>query len=139
MGIETIRADVATRVELAKTSFAGGYTLLVDYDNRELVDMATQVNPFLQVSVRPLDGEQAALGDSAEHRISGVIALTAAAPCGSGTSKVNKLLDHFVKELQGKSFGTVRTHFARPGGDKEHLQWYYVSFLVPFWSDQPAH
>lgn len=139
MGIETVRVDVTTAVEAVKLSFSEGYTLLVDYDNRELVDMATQVNPFLQVSVKILDGEQVALGTSAEHRLSGVIALTAAAPIGSGTSKANKLLDHFVKHLQGSAFGSVRTNFGRPGGDKDHLGWHYVSFLVPFWSDQAAH
>lgn len=138
MSLETIRIDITTRCEALKSAFSGGYPLVVEYDNRDIVDMATQVNPFLQVSIKVLDGEQVSLSTNSAHRWSGVIALSAVVPCGSGTGKANTLLEHFYKGLHRNSFGSIRTFMAEPGGNKEHLGWLYVSALVPFWSDQPA-
>jgi hypothetical protein len=138
MSVENIRVDVVTKVEQLKASFAGGYSLVIEYDNRDVVDYTTQRDPYLQVSVDVMEAEQASLTQYSEHRFRGVITLLACVPEGSGKSKANKLLEHFYKGLHRNSFGKVRTFMATPGGDKTHLGWVYVAMLVPFWSDQPA-
>ena len=38
MSLETIRTDIVTAVEARRTTFSGGYTLVVEYDNVLLVE-----------------------------------------------------------------------------------------------------
>lgn len=138
MGLEAIRVDVVTKVEALKAAFSGGYTLKIEYDNRDTVDLATQADPFLQVNVKVLEAEQVDLSSNPMHRHRGVINLTATVPLGSGTSKANQLVEHFYKGLHRNSFGSVRTFMGSAAPTKEHLGWAYISFVVPFWSDQPG-
>lgn len=138
MGLEAIRVDLTTAVEAAKASFAGGYPLVIEYDNRIIVDTKKQTNPFLCVEFKFLSAEQTALGDSPEQRFWGHIVLSAAVPEGAGKASAHKLLEHFYPKLQRKSFGSVRTTMSTMAGDRPHLGWVYVTVLVPFWSDQPS-
>lgn len=138
MSLEVIRVDVVTRIEQLKATFSGGYTLLIEYDNRIVVDTKTQKDPFLCVKVKFLDAEQANLSSNPTHRFYGQIHLAAAVPEGSGVSKANLLLAHFYKGMQHSAFGSVRTLMAMPAPPRPHLGWEYYAMAVPFWSDQPS-
>lgn len=136
MSLDLIRTDIVTAIEARKTTFSGGYTLVIEYDNVLLVDTRTQTNPFLSVEVKFIQGEQADLSDAPLQRVYGQVLLSAAVPEGSGSSKALKLLDHFAAGLQRKTLGTVRTHVSSPSQMRPHLGWAYFTVSLPFWSDQ---
>lgn len=138
MSLEIIRVDIVTRIEQLKATFSGGYPLVVEYENRLVVDTKTQRDPFLCVKVKYLSAEQADLAMNPTHRHYGQIHLAAAVPEGSGVSKANALLAHFYKGLQHSTIGTVRTMMATPAPPSPHLGWEYFAMAVPFWSDQPS-
>ena len=136
MSIELIRTDVVTKLESVRSGFSDGYTLVIEYDNRIIVDTKTHTDPFLCVEVKLLTADQVDLSLTPTHRFWGQIGLSAAVPEGSGSSKANKLLDYFYKQLHRKAFGSVRTLMASPAPKRPHLGWEYYTMVVPFWSDQ---
>lgn len=136
MSLESIRVSVATAVENIRSGFNLGYTLVIEYDNRLIVDTKTQLNPFLTVNVKMISGEQKDLSDHPTHRIHGQIVLSAAVPEMEGSSKALKLLDFFYPGLQRKKLGNITTWTASPAPVHPHLGWEYYSIVIPFWSDQ---
>lgn len=138
MSLEAIRTDIVTAVATAASSFAP-FPLVVEYPNRELVDLANQVNPFMRLQIKILEAEQADLSDAPMHRFSGQIHLACATQKGQGVVKVNQALDHVYKLLQRKKLGTyVRTYMAVPAPMLEHNGWCYYPVLIPFWADIPT-
>ena len=136
MSLDAIRVAVVTAVESAKATFAGGYPLVIEYDNKIVVDTKTQVNPFLCVRTLMLDGFQVDISNNPLQRVTGQIHLGAAIPKGDGSAKALQLLDHFGPRLHRKTLGVVRTLMSEPGKPVEHEDWVYYTLLVPFWSDQ---
>lgn len=137
MSREAIRTSIVTAVEAAKATFSD-YTLLIEYDNRIVVDTKTQTDPFLMVRILYLSAEQANLSNNPTHRVWGQIHLAAVVPEGSGSAKANSLLDFFVPKLHLKSFGTVRTMAATTAASQTLNARVYYAMAIPFWSDQPS-
>lgn len=135
MSLDSIRQSVATAVGSALTGFTD-YSVVVEYDNRIVVDTQTQIVPFLTVETKLLDGFQADLSDKPIHRLLGQIHLAVAAPEGAGRAQANKLLDHLYPKLQRKKLGVIHTRMAVPAPERPHLGWVYYPVLIPFWSDQ---
>ena len=135
MSIEKIRQDLVAAVNVLKDSHAGGYPLIVEYDNIREIDTQTQVNPYLMVDVKIIDMEQADLSNNPTHRVYGQLVLVAAVKEGQGVRAANLLLEHFYPKLQRKALGTVRTHMATVAPIRPHLGWLYIPVVVPFWSD----
>lgn len=138
MSLEAIRVDLVTAVEAARAGFNLGYSLIIEYENRIIVDKKSQVNPYLTVDILMLDGRQIELSNNPLHRITGQLYLIACVPDGSGSSQANKLLDWFVPKLHKKTFGAVRTSFAIPAKPQPHLGWQHYGIVIPFWSDQSS-
>ena len=135
MSIEQIRIELVTAINALKPSFAGGYPLVIEYDNILEVDTQKQVNPYLQVDIKIIDMEQAELSDNPFHRVRGQLVLGAGVKEGQGVKAANLLLMHFYPKLQRKSFGLVRTHMATVGHTVPHLGWVYSPVIIPFWAD----
>jgi len=135
MSLEVIRQAVTNAVEAAKVTFTE-YPLVIEYDNRILVDTQTQVNPFLQVRVLILDGGQVDLSNDPLHRYIGQLHLAAVTKEGGGSAEANRLLEHFYPKLHKNSLGGVRTYMAKPSTPKPHLGWIYTPVLIPFWFDR---
>lgn len=135
MGLDTIRQEVTTKVEEIKATFTA-YPLIIEYDNKLIVDTATQENPFLCCRVKLLDGYQRDYCDNPYHTIIGQIELAAAVKDGAGSAKANQLLDFFYPKLHRKSFGGVRTKMALPAPVQKHNGWHYYAVLIPLWTDQ---
>jgi hypothetical protein len=139
MTTEAIRSAVVTAVEAAKATFAPGYTLIIEYDNRILIDTQTQTNPYLCVDIRLIAGEQADIADNPIHRIYGSIALIACIKEGAGRKLANDILDHFYPKLQRKTLGgVVRTRMASFEREFSKQGWAYYIAVIPFWSDQTS-
>lgn len=135
MSLEAIRQSVATAVSAAVATFTD-YPLVVEYDNRIIVDTATQTNPFLTVETKMFDGFQANMSDAPLHRLLGQIHLAVAVPEGTGRALANKVLDHLYPKLQRKKLGVIHTTMAIPSPEKPHNGWIYYPVLIPFRSDQ---
>jgi len=136
MSLEVIRQSLVTAVEAAKVGFSGGYTLLIEYDNRVAIDTQTQQNPYLMVSVKVIDGDQIDLHTNPTQRFTGQMYVTACVKEGTGTAKATQLLDHFYPRLQLKAFGPVRTRMAVPTRPVPNLGWMLYPVIVPFWMDK---
>ena len=85
MSRESVRQALVAMVEARKALWTD-YSLIIEYDNRILVDTQTQHNPFLCVNLTYFDGEQIDLG-SQNHRDHGLLVISAAARENEGTAK----------------------------------------------------
>lgn len=132
--MESAREAVATAVEAAKAG-APVADLVIEYDNRTLVDTATATKPFLRVELVFGPGYQADISATPLHRFTGNIVLSAAVKEGQGSAEALKLLAHFYLALQSKQFGAVRTKKCSPGGSQPFKGWVYHRVFVPFWFD----
>ena len=134
MSLESARQSIVAAVEAAKTGFVA-YPLVINYDNRMLVDPQTQTNPYLDVEIFYMSGEQADLSANPRHRVWGQLHLQAVVKEGQGRAKADALLDYFYPQLHRKTFGGVRTFMSSiaPVKFKNGLAFYPV--LIPFMFD----
>lgn len=133
--LETIRQNIVTAIEAAKTG-APVASLVIEYDNRIIVDTQTQTTPYLEVRILYLNGAQADLSSSPIHRVYGQIHLAAVVKEGSGSALAMSLLDFFYPQLQAKTLGTVHTLMADFAPPKPFNGWVYYPVLIPFWVDK---
>jgi hypothetical protein len=135
MSAETARVAIVTAVKALAATWSA-YTLAVEYDNRNLVNLGTQVSPYLSVEIMLIDGEQASLGPDAAHRVYGSIILTAWVHRGSGDKPANDLLAHFYPSLHmSDAMPPVRTSAAKLVNAKPSKDWFGKSAVIPFWYD----
>lgn len=137
MSREAARIDIATAVNAAAAAWVS-YPVVVDYENRDLVDYASQVKPFLGVDIVYHGGEQMDMGPSPLVGAYGSIALAVCVPEGKGTSESNLLMDHFTTRLQLKQWALVKTEAARPQPSVPRKGWYCLVTLINFWYHEPA-
>ena len=136
MGFETARVALVTKCEALRAAWAGGYTLLVSYDNAEKVDTSNLANPYLKVCLEYADGFQVDLAANPRHRILGYIKLEAVDKEGAGISKSNTLLSYFYSALQMKdAYVPLRTRAAVPMGSKRANGLVTTTVAIPFWYD----
>ena len=132
---EDARVALVTAVEALKTTWSA-YSLIVEYDNRILVNRSTQSNPFLCVNMKYMGGEQLALGENGGHRLMGVIELEANVKQGQGSKLANDLLQHFYPTLHmTDAFPPIRTYAARFSSKPAKEGWENEVALIPFWFD----
>lgn len=132
---EQARVAIVTKVAAIASTWVGP-TLIVDYDNKELVNWATQTNPFLSVEIVHIDGYQAGLSNVPVQRVLGTIVLTAKAPIGSGMKALNDLLEFFYPAMHmTDSMTPVRTYAARLVDGKPTASWRAKAAVIPFWYD----
>lgn len=130
---QVVEAIVGT-IETRRAAWTA-YTLAVEYDNRILVDLKTQTNPFLDARVIFMDGEQVDLGVSPRSRMFGQLHLSAVVREGAGWKQPRELLDFFVPSLSLITLNGVRMQGARPSKQHPHLGWVYYPVLIPFEAD----
>jgi hypothetical protein len=136
---EQARLALVNKVEALKASWAGGYTLEVEYDNLERVNLATQTDPYLCVNLLYHDGYQLDLSDTPQHRLLGTIVLEAKVKEGQGSKKASELLDHFYKALHlTDANAPLRTEAAKIRTPPAHAGWKADVAIIPFWFDSAA-
>jgi hypothetical protein len=137
MSREVAQTDISTAIQAAAAAWPG-YTVAVDYENRDFIDFTAQVNPYLAVDIVYYDGQQMDLGAAPLVGIYGQIMLAVCVQTGRGTSDANKLMDYFTSALQLKNWSLVRTKVARPQRSVDRLGWHCLVTLVDFWYHEPA-
>jgi len=109
------------------------YTLLIETDNRDIVDLASQTNPFICASIINLSGEQLDLGAAPRTRQYGQIQLAIAAKQGKGTGDIEDLLDFIAPYFSMKDFATVRCFAISLQKPRKEKEWYYQPLIIPFY------
>jgi hypothetical protein len=120
-------------VEAVKLTYPS--SVIIEYDNRNIVDTHRQHDAWLEASVQFVDAYQGDLGPSPFHRHIGVLELSAYVKEGHGTAKALALTDYFSSRLHGRQFGTVRTLFTDMRPPAKQKGWYISRVGVPFWFD----
>lgn len=129
--IEAYRQQLVSAVEVAKETYAN-QDLVIEYDNRYLVDMNTQTDPFLCVEVSYAGAAQADLSNKPVHKIAGMLILTAKVREGAGTANAYNLLDHFYEKLQFRVIGDCRMEMANIIRPAKLAGWWGISAIIPF-------
>ena len=135
MSLETARQSLVTAIEAVRGA-APGAPIVIEYDNRIVVDTQTQTAPFVCVQIMFMDSYQADISSNPIQRVIGQIHLSAVVKEGKGSAQALALLDYFAPLLQRKQFGTVRTLMSDMAPSKPHLGWRYYPILIPFWYDK---
>lgn len=132
---EQARVAITTRVNALKATWVA-YPLIVEYDNRNLVNLATQTNPFLKVSIVYMNGYQVDLSATPNHRMLGTIIVEAFSKEGSGSKMANDLLQHFYPTMHmTDSMAPVRTYAAQFKTGRLFDGWQPEAAIIPFWFD----
>lgn len=130
--METSRQAITAAVEVVRATFTS-YPLIIEYENRNIVDTQTQTNPYLCVNVRFADGWQGDLNPNPFHRIIGFVELIAHVKEGSGVAQSNALLEFFYPKLQYRRLGGAKLEAAKPAPVKQVKGWRSQGMLIPFW------
>lgn len=132
---EEIRAAVVTKMTALAGTFTA-YPLKIEYANGDVVNQATQVNPYLKVHIVYQDGAQIDLARSPGYRLIGTLLVEACVKDGSGTRKANELLNHVYPALHMKdTIPPLRTLAARFVSKPARDGWAAEAALIPFWAD----
>lgn len=109
------------------------YPLVVETTNRDLVDQALQTNPYLQVVVATMGGEQAELGPNPTIKRTGQILLSAVVKDGAGVADAEALLDFVLPYFSTRQLGIVQCQAAYPVQGRLLHGWWYQPAIVPFY------
>lgn len=135
-----IRQTIVAELERAKAAWnavLGNYSLLMDYENFDGVDLAQQVNPYVAVDIVFRDTTQLDLGQRPILRDDGQIMLAVGVKEKTGTLQAAAVRDFFLPYLNLRDNLTngVRTHEAKKYPPTRLTGFYYLSMVVGFWCD----
>lgn len=135
MSREQVRIAVANTVVSMQAAWkaAKGVDLVVETDNRKMVDQATQEKPYLQVQIRYMAAEQADMADNPFIRTDGQILLAVVAKENSGTSEANELIDFVRPYFELKNIGPAQCKAVEDKSAVPKNGWYYSPAIVNFW------
>ena len=124
-------AEIRTVVEQLRTAWTD-YPLLVEYDNKDTINLAEQTDPFLCVSIINLAGGQLDLGAAPRTRQWGQIQLAVAVKKGQGVADLEELMDFLAPYFSMKDFATVRCQAFSVQKDRPEKEWLYRPAIIPF-------
>lgn len=131
------RQEIAAMVEAARLAWTA-YPLVVEQENRDIINYATQVNPYVSVDVLFYDGKQMDLGPEPLQGVYGQIYLAVCTQEGKGTSAVSPVIDHMSRALSRRVLPLVRTEVPQPQPSVTRKGWYCQVILVNFWYHELA-
>lgn len=127
---------VLAQIQTAWTEF----DLKIDSENRDIIDQASQQNPYLAIEIDFLGADQMDLSPNPLVRQTGQLVVYAVEKVGSGTARAARLRD-FVRprfSLQNLGAGgTLHCHAAEIYKSKTIAGWEYFPVLVNFWYSAP--
>lgn len=126
------RAEIMAVVARIQADWTA-YPLVVEPDNRIVVDQATQTNPYLQVSIKMLSGEQLDMADRPKVEQRGQILLCVVVKENSGSAKAQALLDFLTPYFELQDFAQVRCHAFQAVSDSTVKGLTYYPGIINFW------
>lgn len=137
MTFESARVALTTQFELALAAYPSTKPK-VQYDNRNLIDPRTQIEPYISLSFININGRQLDLSPRPMSAQYGQVVLAAMVKENTGTSKANALLDYFLPWLELKELVAVRTHTGMGAKSFEKNGWEGYPIVIPFWWQRVA-
>lgn len=130
-----IRETVVNYCELRRAAWTQ-YSLFVEYPNIHQVDLNTQSDPFVSVSILYEGGDGIGLGYDGRHRVMGSLVIEALAKRGTGVTIKNDLIDHFYRGIsKTDALYPLRTFAAGFTPGRVEKDWEIDSAVIPFWYD----
>jgi hypothetical protein len=126
------RAAIQAVLKQIQTDWTA-YPLVVELDNRDVVDQATQSYPYLSVQIVPMGGGQADIGARPLVEQRGQILLYAAARVGTGAAGADALLDFLTDYFDMKTVGPVRCHAVVATEPHDLKGWHYTPAIIDYW------
>lgn len=108
------------------------YPVIVESDNRCVVDQSKQDNPYLKVEIVFLDGDQIELGDTARVEQWGQVWISAVCKGGVGSLRSLELLDFARPYFERKRIGTVTCRTVTAAKPKEVKGLWHTPAIVNF-------
>lgn len=110
------------------------YPLVVELDNRSVVDQGQQTKPYLKVRIVPMrGGGQSDLADRPFVEQRGQILLYACAREGSGAGEADALLDFITDYFDMAVLGTLHCTAVEATEPKNVKGWREVPAIVNYW------
>lgn len=138
MSLLIAQQDVANAVAAAATAWSGPFTLKIQYENRDLIDISKQLDPYATVETVFMGGHQADLNPKPLTVQYGQIVLSACAKLGAGSQGAARILDHFTSYLELKNFSLIRTHSGVANRAIQKAGWEIYPLIIPFWYHRVA-
>jgi hypothetical protein len=138
MSLELIRSVIHKRVSDLILTYTPTYPLKVEFDNREVINTKAHSDPYLQVKLGFLGGEQGELSDRPFHRFEGQLQLFACVPKNSGSAEAYKLLEHFYKGCHRSRLGPVLLFMSSTLATTSADGWVKYGVAIPFVADVPG-
>lgn len=135
MSRKVAHSEIITAAEAARVAWAtqpGGWPVVMDTDNRSLIDFSTQVNPYVSLDIVYTDGKQMDMGLQPWVGHYGYVALAVCIAEGKGTSKANLLMDFMSSRLQLKTLPLVQLEVARPQASVTRMGWFCLVTMINF-------
>lgn len=127
--------EIRTAIAAFETAWAAahsGTAVRVEMSNRETVSQGDSA-AYLKISIAPMPGGQATLGENPVIRQDGQILISAVARAGAGVMPAKELLDFLLPYLSTKDFGLVKTHAAVATQPKTINGEWYENAVVPYY------
>lgn len=109
------------------------YPLVVEVENRNAVDQASQADPYLKVEIKFMGGGQLDLADHPHVEQWGQLWLSAVCKDGDGTLASIRLLDFIAPYFQFKNLGLVQCRAVLRASGKSNGGLYRLPALVNFY------
>jgi hypothetical protein len=132
------RANIMAVVNQIVADFTT-YPLAVETPNRTLIDLSKQTDPFLQVVIAAMGGDQAEIGPDPLVRVDGQLVLTAVVKSGAGVADAEDLRDFVLPYFSTQNLGGVQLQAAQMVGGRAHLGLWYEPAIIPFYYFTKLH
>lgn len=132
MTIEAARLAITARFDVALAAYVGTAPK-VQYPNRNLIDPATQVLPWVELDIVNIAGKQLDLSPKPMSVQYGQIVITAFAKENAGSREAGMLLDYFLPWFELKELGIVRTQTGMYSKSNLAKGWEGYPVTIPFW------
>lgn len=133
MSTRAFRSGVVS--EVVKWAAAEFPALPVIYENGPVPD-EDKIGPiWLDVSIRWYGAQTKNVGEFAAGRHTGVVSAQVFAREGSGTAKVDDILDSLTRFLATKRIGSGIVMFPEHNTPNTAQGWYKSGLMFPFWLD----
>lgn len=131
----TARAEIMNVIAQIVEDFTA-YPLVVEPDNRKVVDQGTQTKPYLAVMIDFLTERQMDLSNRPRVQAQGQIVICVVVKENSGTAAGATLRDFIEPYFSLKNLGTVNCHATEKQRTKVIAGWEYMPILINFWQNK---
>lgn len=132
MSFETIRAEIATKLQAVITAFDP--TVLTQFENQESVDMNV-ASYFVDVSIKFMGGEKVSMEVNSPTRYNGELQTHIVCKAGSGTKRSLEIAEAIARGLEYQKIGKTQMKTPRPLAGRSQGDWYSIPLMTSFYTD----